>query len=301
MTLFSPFEKAHLENSSGPAHSGSGRRLECGRLDLEFASSPDGRTYLGRQYATHPFHVCRVQFHDSELPGLATLYIQSSSGGLYEDDHHDVRIVGRDCAEAHVSTQASAIVHSMPSGRAQQHVRIEAQNRAYLEYLPDPQILFPSSRCISTIGVSVADGATALVSDSFLQHDPDGADQVFSGYFSEIKIEDDAGKTLAIDRLRLDGRTLQVRRPGTTGSFAAQGTFIVARVGSLPESMLTALQKIRFDYRDVAIGVSVLPKAAGLIVRILAADGDALRRAMHASWCATRHALKGAPPKARRK
>jgi urease accessory protein len=299
--LFSLFERAQLKDQTGATDLGIGRRLIHGRLDLEFASDPEARTYLAHQYANHPFHVCRVQFHDSDLPGLATLYMQSCSGGVYEDDRLDIRIVGRACAEAHISSQSSTVVHSMPSGWAQQHARIEAQNRSYLEYLPDPQILFPNSNCSSTISVCVASDATALVSDSFLQHDPDGANRAFSAYFSEIRIEDDAGKTLAIDRLRLNGQMFQTRRPGTTGSYAAQGTFIVACVGGLPGSMLTALQKIRFDYRDVAIGVSILPKAAGLIVRILAADGHALKRAMHASWCATRHALKGAPPTTRRK
>lgn len=301
MTSFSLLERAELVGPAAASVSATGRRLTRGRLELEFIADPDARTYLGRQYASHPFHVCRVQFHDSDLPGLATLYLQSCSGGLYEDDNLDVRIVACAHSEAHVSTQASTVVHTMPSGCAQQHLRIEAQSRSYLEYLPDPQILFPSSRCSSTMNVCVGDGATALVSDSFLQHDPDGANRAFSAYFSEIKIEDDAGKTLAIDRLKLDGRTLKSQCPGITGSFVAQGTLVVARVDSLPLSMLTELRKIRFGYREAAVGVSILPKAAGLIIRVLAVDGEMLKRIMHAYWCAARLALKGTLPAARRK
>ena len=164
MMLFSLFERAQLKDQTGATDLGIGRRLIHGRLDLEFASDPEARTYLAHQYANHPFHVCRVQFHDSDLPGLATLYMQSCSGGVYEDDRLDIRIVGRACAEAHISSQSSTVVHSMPSGWAQQHARIEAQNRSYLEYLPDPQILFPNSNCSSTISVCVASDATALVS-----------------------------------------------------------------------------------------------------------------------------------------
>jgi urease accessory protein len=300
MTSSSLLDRAQSVGPAAVAVSKTGR-LTRGRLDLEFTADPDARTYLGRQYAQHPFHVCRVQYHDIDIPGLATLYLQSCSGGLYEDDRLDVRIVACPRSEAHVSTQASTVVHSMPSGCAQQHVRIEAQHRSYLEYLPDPQILFPSSRCSSTMNICVADGATTLVSDSFLQHDPDGANRPFSAYFSEIKVEDDAGKVLAIDRLKLDGWNLKSECPGITGSFAAQGTLVVASVASLPPSMLAELRKIRFDYRDAAVGASMLPKSAGLIIRILAADGEMLKRIMHAYWCAARLALKGTLPAARRK
>ena len=81
----------------------------------------------------------------------------------------------------------------------------------------------------------------------------------------------------------------------------AQGTLVVARVDGLPLSMLTELRKIRFGYREAAVGVSILPKAAGLIIRVLAVDGEMLKRIMHAYWCAARFALKGTLPAARRK
>jgi urease accessory protein UreH len=44
-----------------------------------------------------------------------------------------------------------------------------------------------------------------------------------------------------------------------------------------------------------------LPKSAGLIVRVLAADGAALKRVMASAWSIARTVLKGAPPTERRK
>ena len=64
----------------------------------------------------------------------------------------------------------------------------------------------------------------ALVSDSFLTHDPAGRDGMFSAYFSEIIIEDETGKPLAIDRLKINGPAFRKSCPGTSGPFAAQGT-----------------------------------------------------------------------------
>ena len=277
-----------------------GRRLVSGRLDLEFVADADVRTYLRRQYASYPFHVCRVQFHDRDIPGLATLYIQSCSGGVYEDDRLDLTLAVREHAEVHVSTQSATVVHSMPTGSAEQRVRIQCEGGSYLEYLPDPQILFPGSSCRSAISVRLCERAIAVVSDSFLQHDPSGRDGMFSAYSTEIIIENTVGEALAIDRLKID-RAFQASRPGILGSFGAQGTLVIACLDRLPRAISDELQKIRLDHGEAAIGFTQLPKSAGMLVRILAVDGAVLKRAMHMVWCAARFALKGSLPMERRK
>jgi urease accessory protein len=283
------------------AASSGARRLASGRLDLAFAADGDGRSYLQRQYASYPFHVCRVHYHDKDHPGLATLYVQSCSGGIYEDDRLDVTLATAQGAEAYVSTQAATVVHSMPSGSAHQRVRIECEARSYLEYLPDPQILFPGSRCRSEIAVRLSGNAVAMVSDSFLCHDPGARNAMFSAYFSEIVIENDAGKTLAVDRLKIDGQAFGESCPGTSGSFAAQGTMIIAGLDFASRAVLGELRKIRLDRDEAVIGVSQLPNSAGVLVRVLAADGAALKLALHQAWCAPRLALKGSIPVERRK
>lgn len=277
------------------------RRTVSGRLDLAFECDADGRTYLGAQYACHPFHVCRAHYHDSELPGLATLYVQSCSGGLYEHDSLDITLKAAPGAHAHVSTQAATVVHSMPEGRADQRAIIVSQPGAYLEYLPDPQVLFPRSRCRSSIDVTIAEGAVAMVSDAFLAHDPEGEGGSFDHYASEIVIRSAAREVLAIDRLLISGGAAARSPAGIFGHFGAQGTLIVACPGLIAVALVTRLQSLQFDYTETAIGASLLPKSAGVIVRVLAADGAALKHGMHVAWCAARMVLKGTEPAERRK
>ena len=280
---------------------GAARSLVSGKLDLAFAADADGRSYLHRQYASYPFHVCRVHYHDNDHPGLATLYLQSCSGGIYEDDRLELTLSTAQDAEAYVSTQAATVVHSMPSGSACQRVRVACEGGSYLEYLPDPQILFPGSRCRSEIAVRLSGDAVALVSDSFLTHDPAGRDEMFSAYFSEIVVEDETGKSLAIDRLKVNGEAFRDSCPGISGRYKAQGTMIVAGLDFPMSGVAAELHKIRLD-RDVAvIGCSLLPNSAGVLVRVLAADGAALKLALHQAWCAARLALKGSVPQERRK
>jgi urease accessory protein len=277
------------------------RRLVDGRISLEFARDGNGRTYLARQYACYPFHVCKVQFHDADWPSLATLYAQSCSGGLYEDDQHRLELTVRSGAEAHFTTQASTIVHSMPVGRARHDMRITAETGAYLEYLPDPQILFPHSSFASMIRIAMASDATVLVSDSFMGHDPHGMGGLPESYESEIVIEDASGRKLAIDRLRLASHVFQERRPGIMGAFNAHGTLLMATRNPPAAALQTAGRVLDLDYREAAIGVSALPNSAGIVFRVLAQDGAALKHAMYACWGSARLALARAAPAVRRK
>lgn len=272
-----------------------------GKLELAFAAYAEGRSYLRRQYASYPFHVCRVHYHDKDQPGLATLYVQSCSGGIYEDDRLDLTLATARGAEAHVSTQAATVVHSMPSRSASQRVRIRCEGGSYLEYLPDPQILFPDSRFRSEVVVRLGGDAVALASDSFLCHDPAGQDGTFASYFSEIVIENETGKALAVDRLKVDGQAFRDSCPGISGRFKAQGTMIVAGLDFSASAVVGVLHKVRLDRDVAAIGCSQLPNSAGILVRVLAADGAALKLAMHQVWCAARLALKGSHPVERRK
>ena len=266
------------------------------QLMLQFSPDADGRTYISRQYVAYPFHVCRALYNDSAFPDLTTLTIQSCSGGLYEEDRLDITVEAKPRAAAHVTTQASTVVHSMPTGMATQCARIRAEAQSYLEYLPDPQILFPQSRLRSTVQIGISAGAIVLVSDSLMMHDPTGAGRAFTSYMSEIQIEDDSGRRLAIDRMTCDGATYRSRYPGVMGAFGAQGTIIAASIGALPNTFIADLSQLIQNRENSAIGVSQLPKSSGILVRILASDGATLRREMRNAWSAFRFLLKGSRP-----
>lgn len=285
----------------GGANAEPGPARSRGQLRLNFAIAPGGHTFLDRQYASYPFHVCRAQYLDREIPGLATLYIQSCSGGLYQDDAHSIDIVAAEGASAHVTTQASTIVHSMEAGHAEQGIRIEAKENSYLEYLPDPMILFPSSRLNSRIVLTLAESATVLIADAFLMHDPAGESRLFSSYTSEIRIDDQSATPRALDRLSIDPSRLDIQRVGILGAFGAQGTLVAAMRGGHAESALAVLRAVEHDDSEAMIGASLLPNSAGVVVRILAIDGATLKRVMQACWSACRRAIKGSVAEPRRK
>jgi urease accessory protein len=271
-----------------------------GRISLEFATDSDGRTFLGCQYASYPHHVCRALYQDVEAPNLATLYIQSCSGGLYEKDKHILSLIARRDAKVHLTTQASTIVHSMTHGCARQEMSILAEEGAYIEYLPDPQILFPRASLHSCIHVTMAADATVVVSEAFITNDLSSGEPP-TLYDSEILIENYGREPIAMDRLCLSKEIFAQCRLGVLNTFTAQATLMIVTPSLAAAPIYKDIRALGSGFADVTFGVSLLPNAAGCIARILALDGAGLKRTMHALWTIVRGAKYGHAPSARRK
>ena len=93
-------------------------RFEAGRKAevLLVAERAGGRTVLRRQHVGYPFHVTRAFQLDRMRPDLATLYLQSASGGLYAADRLSLDLVVGAGSALNLTTQASTVVHD---GRGQ--------------------------------------------------------------------------------------------------------------------------------------------------------------------------------------
>ena len=272
-----------------------------GRLDIAFARDPSGRTYIRRQYASYPYHVCRPLSFAGDPAGMATIYLQSCAGGIFRDDRLRERIVAEEGAAAHVTTQASTIVHSMDRGDARQEVLIEAAAGSVVEFLPDPFILFPQSRFASDLRICVLERATVVVADSLICHDPSGVGAMFDRFQGDLRVEDPQGRLLTLDRFRTAGAIVADHWPGITGAFAAQGgLFVIQRQGA-SSALVGALRNATADIADVYAGASELPNGCGAWLRVMAADGVGLRAAMTAAWQAVRQTSTGQIPAPRRK
>src|SRR5277367_3978476 len=78
---------------------------------LLVAELAGGRTVLRRQQAGYPFHITRTFQLDPKRPDLATLYLQSASGGFYAGDRLKFDLTVGQGAALHLTTQASTVVH----------------------------------------------------------------------------------------------------------------------------------------------------------------------------------------------
>ena len=267
---------------------------------LRFARAPDGQSYISRQRVGYPFHITRPFYFDEAPAGALTLYLQSVSGGIYQGEDLRMTCSAEACSAAHVTTQAATIVHRMPAAPARQTVALDAADGAFLEYLPDPLIMFPGARLTSVLEIEAAAGATVIASESFAHHDPGGEDRRFESFAAEMRIRDEGGRLLALERYALAGDHL-AEGASQIARWPAQGSVVVAHRGPAREAILAALRSALAPTESFYGGASALPNEAGVGVRLLARDGARLRRGLEAAWCAVRLALYGAPPARRRK
>jgi len=290
-----------------PSSSGS-RATSCstaevgqGAIELAFARAPGGETFIGRQRATYPFHVCRPHRFAGDPAGMVTLYVQSCAGGIFADDRLQQSIVAGSGTAAHVTTAAATIVHSMVAGAAAYETRLLAEDGALLEFLPDPAILFPQARLRTRLVLRAHREATIVAGDSFLMHDPTESGRAFDRLQGEIVVEGPSGEIVALDRSALRGDAMMAGLPGIAGRFRACATLMVVTRRQAPARLVDALRGALAGDERAYGGASTLPGEAGAWVRLLAEDGVALRRGLHSAWSAVRAVLVGSVPQPRRK
>ena len=91
----------------------------------------------------HPFHMTVPFTVPGDPEDFLTLYLQSSSGGLYDNDKHELNVDLSKKSNFHLTTQASTIVHEAKRNKGcKQDLTFKIKEDSYLEYLPDPIILW---------------------------------------------------------------------------------------------------------------------------------------------------------------
>jgi urease accessory protein len=272
-----------------------------GRLEVVFQQDPEGRTYLEEQYFTYPFHICRAQYMDKATPDIATLYLQSCSGGIFRDDRLSIKIHGKEHSQVHVTTQASTIVHRMDEGFAEQKTLITGDEGSLVEYLPDCTILFPYAKFRSSVTVTRHHDSDVIISDSFLTHDPNGMAAPFSWFENELVISQPDGQIDAVDRVRVTGEMFCAGETPDSEQYSVQGMFAVISHRTDSQSLVRNIRSNIESSDGVYAGVSLLPNDAGCWIRYMAIDGAAAQDFSTTLWITSRKNLTGYSPSLRRK
>jgi urease accessory protein len=266
------------------------------RADFQFART-DRRTHLARQFVSYPFHVTRPFYLDREPAGLATLYLQSSSGGIYSGDSLELTIEAAAGAQCQVTSQSSTIVHDCRGRTSRYATRIHAASGAFIGLCADPLILFPGAAIEMQADVRLEPDAAVIIADGLVLHDPvGGGREPFAQYSSELTVTEVSGRRLLVDRLRVSGA--EFARLAPHGSQRMAGSvFALGRLPAVSPADLEAGVAATGSYA----GATRLPNEAGLAVRLLAPDGAALARGLARAWEILFTGLFGTPPGRRRK
>lgn len=268
-------------------------------LDIAVERRGAASCLVGR-YVTYPFHLTRAFTLDAACPEVATLYMQSSSGGFYAGEDLTVRVRIGTGAALHLTTQASTLVHGDRGRPARMRVLVEVEAGGFLAYTPDPQILFPGAASETRVDVALHGDAVAFLSDGLLVHDPKKSGGAPLSYQSRVDVRRD-GTLIASDRQVIAGSHLtQPDGPLHGHLVAASGLWLTGDAGTLSLEAAHGFDDALAQPGCLA-GVSPLPSGAGLGLRLLAKDGAAHDAAMRAAFGHVFAARFGVPPALRRK
>lgn len=276
-----------------------------GVLEARFAGGPSGTRML-RDYSRVPFHHTGPLGHD-RCEGMASLCVQTPTGGVAQGDRHRLSIEAEDGALASVTGQGATKVHSMHANFAHLGVELTATDGSYLEYVPDPTILNQDSRCLQTIDVTVDADSTVvftdiLVPDGLSDHEPFS----FERFHSRVTATSD-GRRLLTDTVVLDPETQNPRTPGVFGEFGVVGTLYVISPAEDAEALSDAVHERLESERsaserpsdgpegDILAGTSTLVDDAGIAVRVLGDRSTDVTATIGEVWDALRRELLDAP------
>ncbi len=241
------------------------------------------------QYVPYPFHVTRPFHLHPPRPDLATLYLQSASGGVYADDDLALAIQLAAGAAVHLTTQSATIVHECREAPARLAVSATVGPDAFLALLPDPLVLFPGADIATATDITMHKGARAILADAAAPHDPRGENRLFRRFHGAVTVRDATGRLLLSDSGGVDGASLA--GTGVLGPWRAWGLLLVLAAPDLvPDA---AGVEAAAAAAGCLAGAAAAPGGLGLAVRLLGPDGGTLGRCIAALAADAAHTVAG--------
>jgi urease accessory protein len=280
---------------------GSAAALRRIAAELHVARDAVGRSFLARQFMPYPFHITRPFRLSGDPDGMATLYLQSSSGGVYAGDRLDLSVDMAPGAAIHLTTQASTIIHAARGkASAETIITLHLAEGAFCEWLPDPVILLSGARLHARTHIHIEPGVRLILADSFLSHAPWDAGGHFDCYASELSVHRADGRAVFAERMELNG-SLWPGGPAAMARWRCHGLLLALGTPANGAALDAVRARISEEAPAAFAGVSALRDGCGWTARMFAPEAVSLRKASLAAWRGARLAMAGALPPGRRK
>jgi urease accessory protein len=257
-----------------------------------------GRTVLRRQHVGYPFHITRAFQLDRARPDLATLYLQSASGGLYAADRLRFDLVVGAGAALNLTTQASTVVHDGRTLGSMMCHSVAVKDGAFCAIISDPYVLFPRASLHVVTTATVAADAILIMAEGFAAHDPHRHGGTFAQFSTETRIFSPNGEPLVSDLGSVCGGDLAAHC-GVLGGMTAAGSVLMIA----PPDRLADIAELEqaADACGCLSSPTAAPNGAGLAMRLLAPDGGSLTRGIEAVFHIASRAALGVDLVPRRK
>jgi urease accessory protein len=241
---------------------------------------------------TQPFYL------DPGLPGMAFVYVQNPTGGVFAGDQLALEVVADAEVDVHVTTQSATKLYRMEGGEARQELSFAVGERAYLEHVPDALIPQAGTRYRQETRVELAAGARFVgletVAPGRRAH---GEEFAYERLELATEVRRD-GRELCAERLLLEPARAGPDRAGVLGGASYLVSLFALAPGSDVDALVATVDRALAEFGGAA---GALPNGAGVIGRVLSPDPRLAEHARLRAWSAGRQALLGVPAPAVRK
>ncbi|MGB3572915.1 MAG: urease accessory protein UreD [Phormidesmis sp.] len=246
------------------------------QLTLKLDCNAVGKTVLTRRYMAYPLSVSpifRLEENGSAASAnRAYLYRMNTSPGLLAGDTLKISMQLEAGAQLYLADQSATKIHSMPEDNAQAVVnyRIEVGDRATLEFLPEPLILFADSALQQTTEITLHPSAALSLGEIVLPGRlARGERYQFRQYFSRLRLRSPGGQVWFTESMKLLGKDNRFVEQALFSSGAVLGTLVLV----LPEAIATGenlsalsaeIDQLAGDESSLVLASSVLPSEKGI-------------------------------------
>lgn len=274
-----------------------------GELQLTLGADHRGRTAVRARRQRFPLRTTMPFYLDAAAKGMAFVYVQNPTGGIFAGDHLIASVIAEAGARVHLTTQSATKLYRTENAPARQELRFVLGAGAYVEHLPDPLIPHAGSTFSQHMSVELAPDAMFVAAETVAPGRRARGER-FAYDLLELQTSVRRGdRELCAERLRLEPRRAPPNRPGVLGD----AEYLVSLIALAPERDVAALASAIGDAFAGHSGAGVrgaageLPNGAGALARILAPDAVAADHALRSAWAAARLVLIGLPLPERRK
>lgn len=267
---------------------------KIGFLRLRFARR-GARSELVDLERIAPLLVQRALYWDEEMPELPICMMTSLGGGTLQGDRLTIAVEVEEGAWAHVTTQGATRVHAMENNHAVQLQELVAGENAYLEYLPDVTIPYRGARYASRTHVVAASSATVLVAESVMAGRKHHGGERFRYQVLSLSTEvvRPDGTPVFTEKLLIEPAKRSPELPGVMQHFDVFGNLLILTPPATADRIAARVPP-QFDLAGgIASGLSRLPNAAGLMLRVVATESHQVRARMREVWKVVREEAVG--------
>ena len=210
----------------------------------------------------------------------AYLYRMNTSPGLLAHDALKISLRLASGSQLYLADQSATKVHAMPekgpeeSAQATVDYQIELGDRATLEFLPEPLILFTDSALKQQTNITIHPTAGLSLGEIVLPGRlARGESYQFRQYFSRLRVSDPQGRLWFAESMKLLGKENRFVQSSLFASGPVLGTLVLI----LPEAIATpqnlaklSAQIDALESSSLDLASSVLPENRGLFIRAIA-------------------------------